>query len=144
MEELGERRPAVQAVVEEFDQFLDLLPEGNKAAEAFLAMRLGGRPLEPPHAQDWDYRAEDGLTTLARTAHYERHGAGLPAEIDIDDLNPEEMESWTEDQLSRAEGSGLLASLEDEAWPERALRDEADGTDGMCKLRKLYLRVKAT
>ena len=69
---------------------------------------------------------------------------GLPADIDIDDLNPDEMESWSDDQLRRAEGSGLLASLEDGVWPDSALRGEADGTDGMCKLRKLYLRVKET
>lgn len=142
VEGLGEREPAVQAVAQEFDQFLDLLPQGNKAAEAFLAIRLGGRPLEPPHAQDWDYREEDGLAMMARAAHYERHGAGFPGEIDIDDLNPEEMESWNDDQLRRAEGSGLLASLDDEDWPDCALRDEADGADGMCKLRKLYLRVR--
>jgi hypothetical protein len=141
-ESLKERMPAVQAVAEEFEQFLGLLPEGNKAAEAFLALRLGDRPLEPPHAQDWDYSEQDGLTTMARAAHYERHGAGLPAEIDVDGLNPEEMESWSDDQLRRAEGSGLLASLDDRAWPDCALRDEADGTDGMCKLRKLYLSVK--
>ena len=142
VESLGERAPAVQAVAEEFDQFLDLIPQGNKAAEAFLAIRLGGAPLEPPHARDWDYREQDGLTMMARAAHYERHGAGLPGEIDIHDLNPEEMEGWSDDQLRRAEGSGLLASLEDEDWPDCALRDEADGTDGMCKLRKLYLQTR--
>lgn len=142
VEELRDRAPAVEAVAQEFDQFLDLLPQGNKAAEAFLAVRLGGPPMEPPHAQEWDYREEDGLKIMARAAHYERHGAGLPVEIDIADLNPAEMESWSDDQLRRAEGSGLLASLEDEAWPDRALQGEADGTDGMCKLRKLYLRVR--
>lgn len=142
-ESLAER-PSVQAVAQEFDQFLDLLPEGNKAAEAFLARRLAGCPLEPPHAEEWDYREEDGLAGLARAAHYDRFGAGLPSEIDIGDLNPEEMESWSDDQLRRAEGSGLLASLDDEAWPDCALEGEADGTDGMCKLRKLYLRVQDT
>jgi hypothetical protein len=142
VEELGERAPAVRTVAQEFDQFLDVLADGNKAAEAFLARRLGGRPMEPPHAEEWDYRLEDGMTSLARTAHYERFGAGLPVEMDIDDLDPAEMESWSDDQLRRAEGSGLLASLEDEDWPECARRAEADGTDGMCNLRKLYLRVR--
>jgi hypothetical protein len=139
--ELGERAPAVRAAAEEFDQFLDRLPQGNKAAEAFLARRLGERPLEPPHVQNSDYDADDERNMLARAAHYERHGAGLPAEIDIDDLDPAGMEGWSDDQLERAEGSGLLASLSEADWPDCAHDGEADGTDGMCNLRKLYLRV---
>jgi hypothetical protein len=67
---------------------------------------------------------------------------GLPSDIAIDDLDTEMMESWTDDQLRRAEASGLLASLDDSEWPDCALDPEADGTDGMCKLRKLYLRIE--
>lgn len=145
-ESLAER-PSVQAVAQEFDQFLDLLPRGNKAAEVFLAMRLGRPPLEPPHEDNWNYeeeREEDEIGKLARATHYDRFGAGLPGEIDIGDLDPAEMESWSDDQLRRAEGSGLLASLDDADWPDCALSGEADGTDGMCKLRKLYLQVEET
>jgi hypothetical protein len=36
----GDAAPAVRAVAAEFDQFLDLLPHGNEAAEAFLASRF--------------------------------------------------------------------------------------------------------
>jgi hypothetical protein len=140
-ESLAERAPAAQAVANEFEQFLDILPGGNEAAEAFLAPRLGRDPLEPPHFRDAVYAPNSEPALLARATFRERHGVGLPSDIDTDDLHPAEMESWTDDQLRRAEASGLLASLEDEAWPEAVLDGEADGTDGMCKLRKLYLWI---
>jgi hypothetical protein len=144
VEEKAGATAAIRAVAEEFEQFLDLLPAGNSAAEAFLARRLGESQLEPPHAEQWDYPPDGDLTLMARAAHCERHGVGLPSEVEIDDLDPTQMESWNDDQLRRAEGSGLLASLEDEQWPDCALADEADASDGMCKIRKLYLRVKAS
>jgi hypothetical protein len=152
---------AVRAAAEEFEQMLDLLPGGNAAAEAFLAPRLARDPLEPPHFRDGVYARDDEPNMLARAAFRERHGVGLPSDVPIDDLDNAEMTQWTDEQICRAEASGYLASLEDdEDWPDLALDDDADGScagaecprhgaaaaegavaRGMCKLRKLYLRV---
>jgi hypothetical protein len=141
VEGLAEREPAVQAVANEFEQFLDLLGGGNEAAEAFLTPRLDENTFEPPHFRKGRHPRGSEPALLARAAFRERHGVGMPSDIEIGDLDPEQMEIWTEDQLRRAEASGLLASLCDDEWPESALADEADTSDGMCKLRKLYLRL---
>lgn len=139
-EELAERAPAVRAVANEFEQFLDLLPGGNEAAEAFLTPRLARGPVEPPHFRDARHPQDSEPALLARAAFRERHGVGLPSDVAIDDLDVGQMESWTDDQLRRADASRLLKHVGDDEWPPSALDDEADGTDGMCKFRKLYLR----
>lgn len=141
VEGLAEREPAVQAVANEFEQFLDLLDGGSEAAEAFLTPRLCAGTFEPPHFRNGRHPKGSEPALLARAAFRERHGVGLPSDIDTDDLEMGQMESWADDQLRRAEASGLLASLDGDEWPRTALDDEADGTDGMCKLRKLYLRL---
>jgi hypothetical protein len=130
VESLGERAPAVQAVALEFDRFLDLLPGGNEAADTFLQSRVadGREDIDKPRLQN--------LVD-------ERYGTALRRDgVFEDDLEVEEMASWTDDQIRRAELSGLVDSLNDAFWPAAALDDEADGTDGMCKLRKLYLRAR--
>ena len=48
---------------------------------------------------------------LGRLDQYRDYGVGLPIEIDISDLDPEEMASWTEDQWDRAERWGLLTQM---------------------------------
>lgn len=128
-ESLGERAPAVQAVALDFDAFLDLLPGGNEAADAFLQARvdLGGKAPRPE----------------AGSPASDRFGAGQRCrDVFEEDLEVDEMEDWTDDQLRRAEASGLVTGLYDALWPEQALDGEADGTDGMCKIRKLYLRAR--
>jgi hypothetical protein len=142
VEDLAERAPAVRAVANEFEQYLDMLSLGNEGAEAFLAPRLCSDLFEPPHFRDSAYPQDSEQALLARAAFRERQGAGMPSDVVTDDLDCERIESWTDDQLRRAEASGLLASLEDEEWPESARNGEADGTDGMCQLRKLYLRIR--
>jgi hypothetical protein len=141
VEELAERAPAVRAVANEFEQFLDLLPRGNEAAEAFLTPRLCRGPVEPPHFRDAGHAQDSEPALLARAAFRERHGVGLPSDVATGDLDVKQMESWTDDQLGRAQASGLLASLDDDEWPQSAFAGGADGTDGMCKFRKLYLRL---
>jgi hypothetical protein len=49
------------------------------------------------------------------------------------------MESWTDADLDRAEFCGLLVTLDEADWPDAARDPSRDDTDGMCKLRKLYL-----
>lgn len=141
VEGLAEREPAVQAVANEFEQFLDLLAGGSEAAEAFLTPRLTSDTFEPPHFRNAGHSKDSEPALLARAAFRERHGVGMPSDVDIEDLDVSGMASWTDDQLRRAEASGLLQSLDDDRWPPAALDGEADGTDGMCKLRKLYLRI---
>lgn len=75
---------------------------------------------------------------LRRLGGYQRHGVGLPDEADLDDLDPAEMESWTPEQIDRANFSGFLALLGREQWP-RSVR-EGDGSNGNCHLCQLYQR----
>jgi hypothetical protein len=103
--------------------------------------RLAGDSFEPPQFRDARHLKGSEPALLARAAFRERHGVGMPSDVVVDDLHLEEMASWTDDQLRRAEASGLLQNLDDDLWPPAALDGEADGTDGMCKLRKLYLRI---
>jgi hypothetical protein len=143
----GENAPVIRAVAQEFDQFLGLLPEGLQAAEEFVAARFpradgNGAPAqvrEPLglYGERVPSGTEQGL--LARLGSYEEYGAGLPEEIDTDDLDPEEMEQWTEGQFDRAKASGFLEMLHTSEWPEAARNADADGTDGMCKIRQLHL-----
>lgn len=154
-EGLGPRGRAVCAVADEFEQFLDTALHDPAAAEAFLAPRLDD-PLEPPQFRDARHPPGSEPALLARAAFRDRHGVGLPSDIDTGDLDPAAMERWDAGQVRRAEASGLLESLDEEDWPD-AIRDsvwgdeedalgqgrgvacgEDDAANGMCKLRKLY------
>ena len=145
----GENAPVIRAVAQEFDQFLDLLPQGLQAAEEFVAARF---PAAAATARRRGCANRSGCfgkpapsgteeARLARLGHYEQYGVGLPEEIETDDLMPEEMERWTEDQLDRARASGFLKMLDEREWPEAARDGAADDTNGMCEVRKLYLRL---
>ena len=147
-EGLGEGAPVARAIAQEYDRFLDLLPQGVAGAEAFIAARFpnpaaGGEaraPQEPP-ACDGDTPATGAeRALLARLRAYRDFGVGLPAEIDVATLDTDAMESWTGDQCARAEFSGLLDRIDACDWPESARDPGQDDTDGMCHLRKLYLR----
>jgi hypothetical protein len=147
-EGLGENAPLIRAIAQEFDRFLDILPKGVAGAEQFVAARFptparGGAPRPPGepstiHGDTPVPGTESAL--LARLGAYREFGVGLPGEIDLADLDPEEMERWTEAQWDRAEFSGLLETLTPADWPESAREPGPDEADGMCQLRKLYLR----
>jgi hypothetical protein len=141
-EGLGENAPVIRAVSQEWDRFLDLLPKGPRGAEEFLAARFPNRskPFEEPEGV-FGGKPQSGSESalLARLSLYEDYRAGLPTEIDTGDLDPDEMERWTKEQWQRAEVSGFVRRLAPLEWPAAARDPEADGTDGMCKLRKLYL-----
>ncbi len=141
----GENAPVIRAVAQEFDQFLDLLPNGLQAAEEFVAARFpaggNGAPApvrEPPGCFGGPSPSGTEKARLARLGHYQEYGVGLPEEIETDDLLPEGMESWTEDQLDRAEASGFLKMLDEREWPEAARHGAAGDSNGMCKVRQLY------
>ncbi|HEX8365786.1 MAG TPA: hypothetical protein VF603_10950 [Allosphingosinicella sp.] len=147
-EGLGENAPVVRAVAQEWDRFLDLVPEGIVGAQAFVDARFppakeGAAALHPVEEPETllGGTAASGTESalLARLSLYEHFGAGLPEEIDTADLDPERMADWTEEQWERAELSNLVDTLSPREWPEAARNAGADGTDGMCKLRKLYL-----
>lgn len=134
----GANAPAVNAVADEFDLFVGSLPDGLEAAEDFIAARCpdpaaGADAPSGPLAQG----GEEAL--LARLANYEAYGGGLPDEIDTADLDPAAMESWTEAELDRAYAAHFLSALAPHEWPAAARDSSADGTDGMCKVRKIYL-----
>jgi hypothetical protein len=139
---------SIRAIAQEFDRFLDLLPEGVAGAEKFVAARFptpaaDGTPClaeEPPSLHGEIPVPESERALLARLDAYRSYGVGLPAEIDIDALDSERMESWTEDEWARAEFSGLLEMMPARDWPESARDRGRDGTDGVCYLRHRYLR----
>lgn len=58
--------------------------------------------------------------------HFEDYGVGLPVEIATDDLDPEQMASWTEDQWDRDKASGFLKMLRESEWPDAARDREED------------------
>ena len=113
---------AVRFVAEEFDQFLDIACSGDaQAAADFVSGRtkLG-------------YGGHDEAEVLVRIENRHRYGVGLPEEIDVSDLDPEDQESWTEEQAERAERSGLLDSSGSAAFVEEMFRmagldDSAEG-----------------
>jgi hypothetical protein len=145
-EGLGENAPVIRAVAAEFDQFVDNLGGGTRAAEAFLAARFPGDNAKGEAGTVFEPLSVDGETAppgseqalLARLGAYADFGVGLPAEVAIEDLHPEQMELWSEEQLERAQFSGFLDMLDPEDWPVAAREGGADDADGMCKLRKLY------
>lgn len=153
-EGLGEGAEVARAVAQEYDRFLDLLPNGVEGAENFIAARFPAPPspisgmtqtdlppapiVEVPPASTHAPGTEAAL--LARLAAYEEYGVGLPVEADFGTLDPEQMESWTDDQWRLAEFAGFLDMLEPVEWPESARVAGPDEANGMCKLRKLYLR----
>src|SRR3546814_13867617 len=129
----GENAPVVRAIAQEYDRFLDLAAEGAVGAETFLAARFppsdGNRPLprwretdveEPPLATGQMPDPNTELAFLARARAYEQHGVGLPSEIDTDDLDVDEMESWTDAEWARAEFRGLLQPPDESEWPDAA------------------------
>jgi hypothetical protein len=137
----ADQAAAARIVADEWDQYTGLIGAGE-GAEAFLAARAPAAPgasgAAPVPCGCGDAASEAAL--LGRLATFRRFGAGLPSEIPLADLDPAAMESWTDDQIARAEASGFLARLAPEAWPETIREGQGDGTDGMCDLRYLYLK----
>lgn len=153
----GEGAPTARVIAQEWDQFLDIVDEGGDGAQAFLEARAapprevaarsagGGSPVyhaashRGPSPRSGDEDVESTASMLARLTAYRKFQAGLPHEIGVSDLDPADMESWTEEQWARAEFSGLLDTLEPSAWPEAARAAGGDEADGMCKVRKAWL-----
>jgi hypothetical protein len=136
-EGLGANAPVVNAVANEFEQFVDRLPIGLEEAEDFIAARISDPAAKEEPADPLAQGGEEAL--LARLANYEAFGGGLADEIDTKGLVPAEMENWTEAEFDRAHAARFLGALAPEEWPAAARDFAADGTDGMCKVRKLYL-----
>lgn len=122
---------AARVVADEFEQFLDVLGSGADA-RAFMAAR---RPADAPRAPS----REEAL--LVRLENYRKFRVGLTAEIDVSDLDPAAMESWSEEQIERADLSGFLARLAPEAWPESILAGAFEEPHGMSQLHQLHRRL---
>ena len=107
-------------VAEEFDQFVDIVCAGDGDAGAeFLALR---------HRGGYGVGAEGKL--LGRLENYRRYQVGHPDEIDVSDLDPEQMASWSEEQAERAERSGLLEQIAEEEDEEDQDEEEGDDDSG--------------
>lgn len=123
---------AARLVADEFEQYLDLLGEGGDGVRDFMAAR------RPEHDEDLPSREE---ALLARLETYRKYRVGLSAEIDVADLDPAAMADWTEDQIERADLSGLLAGLDEDDWPA-SVREAAFGeSHGMSQLHQLYHQI---
>ncbi|WP_114953420.1 hypothetical protein [Sphingosinicella terrae] len=100
-----EENRTARLVAEEFDQYLDLVCAGDgEGAADFVEARV--------EADRWTASRE--ARTLERCDNYGRYGVGLPEEIDVSDIDPEDPESWTEEQLDRARRAGLVEEEADE------------------------------
>jgi hypothetical protein len=144
-EGLGEGAATARVIAGEWDQFLDIVRDGGDSAGDFLAARAA-------HARDaaadppTDREREAGLRALNdlyaaiqgfdRLFAYSMFGGGLDGEADMTDLEPADMESWTDNAWERASRGGLLDSLRPDEWPEAVREAGAVATDGTCRTRQ--------
>jgi hypothetical protein len=132
---MGEGAASARIAAQEWDQFLDVV-EAGAGADGFLYERTRGEIEEPPMADGSTAPAGSDAAILGRLDQYRDYGVGLPIEIDISDLDPEEMASWTEDQWDRAERWGLLTQIAEREWPEIARKVTESETNGNCPNRQ--------
>jgi hypothetical protein len=95
-----EESAVVRFVAEEFEQFLEIASADGKGAVEFVESRkaLG-------------YQGHGEGHVLERLENYRRYRVGLPGEIDISDLDPNDRANWTEEQAERAERSCFLDEM---------------------------------
>lgn len=55
---------------------------------------------------------------LERLLRYRLYASADPASIPIDDLDPADIANWTDEQIERADWSGLLDRLPPDIWPD--------------------------
>lgn len=122
---------AARVVADEFEQFLDVLETGADA-RAFMAAR---RPADAPRVPS----REEAL--LARLENYRKFRVGLASEIDVSDLDAADMESWNEEQIERADLSGMLSRLPPEAWPQSIRDGDCGESHGMSQLHQLHHKL---
>jgi len=133
---LGEGAPAARAAAREWDQFLDIVEAGGGGAERFFYERERPDATEPPTIHGDEPAPGSDVARLARLDSYRIYGVGLPLEVSIEDLEPEEMEGWTEEQGDRAEHWGLLDLIGESEWPDAARKVTEDETNGTCPIRQ--------
>jgi hypothetical protein len=132
-EGMGEGAAVARAVAQDWDRFLDIVREGGDEADAFLADRARQQSA-PESAREIASTA----SMLSRFKALDLHRAGQADRIETADLDPATMKRWTDDQWLRADLSGLLDRLPEEAWPEYA-RDEREATlHGTRRSRRVY------
>lgn len=111
----------ITALSEEFEELLDCI-EADGDAEAFIEER------RPPSVELGTIRIREGLSDAEIAARWRRlhedddedgdEDEDLdPEEIDTSDLDPARRHEWTGEQWDRAEASGFLDDLDDEAGP---------------------------
>lgn len=99
-EESAPAHAAAQAVAGEFDQFLDLVEQGDGPARAGLFL-VARTPADAPTDLE-------PVRALARADLYTRAQVGTPGEVDTADLDPAHRADWTAGQWARAEAAGLV------------------------------------
>jgi hypothetical protein len=131
-EGMGEGAATARIAAQEWDQFLDLVEAGGDKADCFFFERTRPDVTEPPMSDGFTPDTGGEAALLARSASYRDYGVGLPHEVDVADLDPEEMEDWTEDQWDRARYWGLLRLFTEREWPDAARKVMESGTNGDC------------
>ena len=134
-EGMGEGAAVAGAIAQEWDRFLGLVGAGGEGLEDFLAARA--EAAEKPAAAE---EIESAASLLARLRLFQLRDEGRAGEIETGDLDPMDMDGWTDEQWLRADISGFLDTLAEEEWPDSAHDPRADAqTNGMCRSRRLYL-----
>jgi|GEM_PF-5032315 len=142
-EGLGEGAATARVIAGEWDQFLDIVHDGGDGAGDFLMARaIHVRDAATDASTDSEREAGLGVANdlyaaiegFERRFAYSMFGGGLEGEADMVDLEPADMESWTDNGWERARRSGLLDCLRRDEWPE-AVR-EAGETNGNCRSRQ--------
>ena len=133
-EGMGEGAAVARIIGQDWERFLEIVRDGGETADEFLA--AGAKQASAPEAAR-EIRSAARLLTRQKVLRL--HEAGQADRIRIDDLDPKRMYRWSEDQWLRADLSGFLARLPEEAWPAYARHAEQGARDGNCRSRRVYV-----
>jgi hypothetical protein len=132
-EGMGEGAAVARAIGQDWERFLEIVKAGGEEVDSFLADRA--RQEKAPEAAQ---KIESTAAMLARLKAMHLHQDGQAHRIRTADLDPAMMKSWTDDQWLRADLSGFLDRLPEQAWPDHA-RDELESAmNGNRRSRRLY------
>jgi hypothetical protein len=132
-EGLGEGGAVARTIAQDWERFLEVVREGGEEADSFLAARA--REEKAPEAAQ---AIESIAAMLARAKVLHLHREGRADRIRTADLDPARMDRWTDDQWLRADLSGFLDRLPEEAWPGYARDGLESALNGNRRSRRLY------
>jgi hypothetical protein len=134
-EGLGEGAAVARMIGQDWERFLGIVERGGGEAAVYLAERAPAVPKPEDRSE-----IESTSALIERLEIIALRDSGRAAEIETADLDPEAMDKWTDLQWLRADLSGFLDALPEDAWPDSALDRLHDrNLYGACRTRRVYL-----